>query len=403
MNVNRVIDWVQAQDASSALYWVGVGLGVVLLIVLAAILRLTIMKMRAGTSEQKSERMTAVIFLLALAVNADAMWRVATEKLSLPWYVAAGVFAVFELLQLNSMRLARASYKERGYPGVHAQVVWGVAVASSAVTLANSRNPVEAIVRLVLPLTVAAVWHASLVANGVKRRAGKFRYSPHRVMVTLGLIEPEEDIDYQKISRERLKKKLVAQSYRVERGIGNKAGIRGWLQKRRLEKLQKVIIVADQSLIDAAVGQLRAGRYGLANLVPSARLLDQSQLEIEAERLVDQSRQSRGQSGPVATGSRGDQSDQSWNQSRDQSADQLQLPVGQSGQSQSDYQLLPQSTLADNDPDEVLVIKVRELIQLLGRAPKIVEVRRAISLEPGTMAGPERAKRIMRKMGLREE
>jgi hypothetical protein len=56
-------------------------------------------------------------------------------------------------------------------------VVWGVAAVSGLVTLANSHNAVEAVVRIVLPLTVAAVWHASLVADGQKKKVGKFRYS----------------------------------------------------------------------------------------------------------------------------------------------------------------------------------------------------------------------------------
>jgi hypothetical protein len=148
---------------------------------------------------------------------------------------------------------------------------------------------------------------------------------------------------------------------------------------------------------------LNAGRYGLANLVPVEQLEGQSQLQLEAERLVIQSEQSREQSGPVATGSRGDQLRQSRGQSTSQSGDQLQLPVGQSGQLQSTDQSEEQSGIDDTDPDAVLMIQVRQLQDDLGRAPLISEVRRVISLEPGKTAGPEKAKRIMRKMGLRED
>jgi hypothetical protein len=385
----------QIHGLSAWIYWTGLGVGLVLIVVLAILLRQSWKAIRAGTDEQKSERTTGVIFLLALAVNADAMFRVATEKLGLPFILALGVFFIFEAMQLNSMRLAKRSYKLNGYPGTHAVVVWGVAAVSGLVTLANSHNAVEAVVRIVLPLTVAAVWHASLVADGQKKKVGKFRYSPHRVLVTLGLIEGEQDIDYDQVSRARKIRKLVALSYRVERG--------GRLKDRRKEKLQKIVMVTSPEIIQAAVDQLNAGRYGLANLVPVEQLEGQSQLQLEAERLVIQSEQSREQSGPVATGSRGDQLRQSRGQSTSQSGDQLQLPVGQSGQLQSTDQSEEQSGIDDTDPDAVLMIQVRQLQDDLGRAPLISEVRRVISLEPGKTAGPEKAKRIMRKMGLREE
>jgi hypothetical protein len=280
MDINKIKEWVLNQDVGSAVYWTSLAFGVAVIVVASLVVRHLIRSIRQGDETERNERTLKFIFLLALAINADAMLRVAMDKLHLAWWFAGGVFFFFEVLQWHFMKIGKARYKVDKTTGNAAVIVWFVALASSVITLFNSHNPVEALIRIILPVTVATVWYLNLVA-GQRPTVGRFRYSPHRVMVTLGWMEPDEDVDYERVTRERKIRKLVTLSHKIEQG--------GWLVKYRTVKLKRAAITTPVDVLEAAAAQLQAGRRAIKALVPELPE-ERSKTDVEINSLLDQFR-----------------------------------------------------------------------------------------------------------------
>ena len=200
-------------DTLNAL-WRSFGYQLVLvgLVVTAIVLTVTLLVAhRRGHTNQWVARVASVA---VLALSAEGMWVVARERLHLPVVLAAGVFFVAEALMVSAALQARRHYErttERdedgrlirpGHPGPHGRAVWVIAAVAGGIVALNSKSAVEAPLRLALPLAAAYMWQLALTADGTARPAGSWRWTPRRLLVRLGAIDPTEQ-DLTTADRER--------------------------------------------------------------------------------------------------------------------------------------------------------------------------------------------------------
>lgn len=151
-----------------------------------------------------------VSWIAAFGFSAEGMWYVATDKADVPPVVAAGVFFVFELFQIRSMLAARRKYVattvrdaagrvvKAGDPGGHGLAVWAIAGVMGLIVALAAGNPADALLRVSIPLGVALLWWNDLTEDGVvrDRPRSSWRWTPRRLLLWLGAIEPgERDIE----------------------------------------------------------------------------------------------------------------------------------------------------------------------------------------------------------------
>ncbi len=259
--MNEIKEWVTALPWEEIIRWGALGAGVTMSIGLILLGRWLI-KNRDKTPSVGEQRRMKLLFVMALAINADAMFRVAVEKLELPWWFAIAVFAFFELTQLFFMGKGERDYRETGSTKGAASIVWLLALASSSITLANAHNPTEAVLRVVLPIVVAAVWQRTLRTEIERPESTQFIWSRDRIMVTLGIKEPAGDIDYGRISRARKIRKLATLCDQVLESDDQ-------LTSKTAIKLNRMLATAEPAVLDGVVAQREAAqrarvRLGLA-------------------------------------------------------------------------------------------------------------------------------------------
>jgi hypothetical protein len=383
-------EWIERFDPTNGVYWTLLAVGVVLSAVAIWVVIEIIRRIRKGEPAERADRNLKILFFMALGINAEAMFKVATEKVGLTWWFALLVFAFFEAVQLHFMAEGKRTYAIKNTPGNAGIIVWFVAIVSSLVTLMNAHNAVEATIRIVLPMTVAAIWHLNLVAARTRKTEHRFRNPLREWLITRGYLRRDQDETTEEMLaaayRHRVRK-LVALSHRIERG--------GLLRKRRIMKLKKVVMVTEPMILDAAVAQLDAGRRGVMLLVPMAAE-EISKTDRDINDLLAQLDEQSGSQSPSQLGSR-----------LPTSQPQLGQSVGpvsyQSGPDQSDYQLTDQSdyeqTSQSEEPEAVIVAALRQAAD--GSFLSVQAAIRVIT-PPGAekRCGPERAKRLLTKAGL---
>lgn len=161
-----------------------------------------------------------VAVLLASAFSAQGMYEVATTKLHLPPYLAAGLFAVAEMGMLASAVRAHRFYERTGQLGPHARFVWAIAVAAGVIVSLNAHSPSEYFLRLLMPLLVAGLWRMGYVAEEVRAKAADaitLRWTPRRLGILLGIIEPGER-DLATVNAERQRRQMIAHAHAFHRG-----------------------------------------------------------------------------------------------------------------------------------------------------------------------------------------
>jgi hypothetical protein len=226
-----------------------------LVAVLAAVaLVLAVSLYRARRRGRADRWVSTVAGVAVLGLSAEGMWMVAVHRLGLPPVLAVVTFAVFELAMLSSAMHATAHYRRTtirdhageiitpGHPGLHGTVVWVIAATAGVIVSLNSASFVEVLLRLALPLMAAGMWHTTLTAEGVSRPAGSWRWTPRRLLVRVGAIEPTER-DLSEVARDRRVHAMTATARRVHRGA--------WPGRWHTARLGRLALHADPDMIEA--------------------------------------------------------------------------------------------------------------------------------------------------------
>jgi hypothetical protein len=207
---------------------------------------------RALRKQQPDKLAVKVAVALASAFSAQGMYEVATTRLHLPWYLAAGLFAVAEAAMLASAVRAHRHYEatataaEPGSLGPHARFVWLIAFAAGGIVSLNAHSPSEYFLRLLMPLLVAGLWRMGYVAPDVRAKAADaitLRWTPRRLGVLLGIIEPGER-DLATVNAERQRRQMIAHAHAYHRG----SLLLGWWHAARLRKL--ALLAGDDQIAD---------------------------------------------------------------------------------------------------------------------------------------------------------
>lgn len=195
----------------------------------------------------------AVSWIAAFGFSAEGMWYVAVDKADVPPVVAAGVFFVFELFQVRSMLAARDRYRatavfdadgaivQAGDPGKHGSAVWILAAVMGGIVALAAHSPADAALRLSIPLGAALLWWNDLTDNGVRRQRGSWRWTPRRLLLALGAIEPGER-DFETVDRERRIAQMTVIAHKLHHGS---ARLAGW----RAARLRRLTLAADDAMV----------------------------------------------------------------------------------------------------------------------------------------------------------
>lgn len=241
---------------------------------------------------------------LALLLNAEGMWEVATQKLALPAVFAGLIFAVFEICFLTSTSLAAEHYRKHKTPGRMLWVALIIAVLSGVIVASNAASGTERLLRLTLPIVIFLMWWAALTAAGVVKSRGRFAYSPRRLAELWGLLIPESDESLESMKADRQVRRMVINQQRALSSFVAISQYGTWRLKREARTASSAVVeqVVDQlarigevsALISAApvpVKTLAAGEAETASTIKAeaqlgAPLLEASELD-EFDRFLE--------------------------------------------------------------------------------------------------------------------
>lgn len=212
---------------------------------------------------------------LALLLNAEGMWVIATEQLHLPRLFAVLVFAVFEICFLTATSLAAEQYRNTtvygpdgkietpGHPGPMLWIAALIAGVSGIIVASNAVTGTEKLLRLAVPCVIFLMWWAALTAAGQRVRRGRFAYSPRRLAERWGWLIPDDDPDLERMASERQLRRMVVNHHRVSSGRWPKS----WWRNRLLKDAR----TAGEPVVDDVIEQLARIQRVMDLLVPGSR------------------------------------------------------------------------------------------------------------------------------------
>ncbi|GIF04135.1 MFS transporter [Actinoplanes siamensis] len=211
---------------------------------------------------------------LALLLNAEGMWVIATDQLHLPKVFAVLVFAVFEICFLTATSLAAEQYRRTtvygpdgeiltpGHPGSMLYIAALIAAVSGIIVASNAVTGTEKLLRLAVPCVIFLMWWAALTAAGQRVRRGRFAYSPRRLAERWGWLIPDDDPDLVRMAAERQMRRMVVNHHRVSAGRWPRA----WWRSRLLKDAR----TAGDPVVDDVVEQLARIQRVMDLLVPAS-------------------------------------------------------------------------------------------------------------------------------------
>ncbi len=157
---------------------------------------------------------------VAIALSAEGMWEVATERMGFGPGKALLLFAFAELAMLRAARRARGKVDAGKRPGIYGTMVWSIAIAAGLIAGLNAPSASEFLVRALAPSLVAAQWFADLVdelreKEGVEHQASAWIWTPRRVGIQLGLLKPGAGDDLKEVLRQRNIDRMVRTARRM--------------------------------------------------------------------------------------------------------------------------------------------------------------------------------------------
>jgi hypothetical protein len=218
----------------------------------------------------------AVSMNLALLLNAEGMWVIATDEkgLNLPPLFAVLVFAVFEICFLTATSLAAEQYRRTTVygddgaivtPGSPGRMLWIaalIAALSGLIVASNAATKTETLLRLAVPCVIFLMWWAALTAAGQKVNRSRFAYSPRRLAERWGWLIPDDDPDLVAMAAARQARRMVVNYYRVDAGRWPRI----WWKSRLLRDAR----TAGEDVVADVLAQLARTRQVMDLLIPGS-------------------------------------------------------------------------------------------------------------------------------------
>jgi hypothetical protein len=238
-----------------------------LLAVPVALLALVVWRtVRAARADRPDALVTLVATVIGLAWSAQGMWDTAVHHYGVEPLLASVLFLLFESFMVGNMLRAVRYRDDRVRRTRPVRFVWLTAVVMGiVVSLAEGIG--QAPLRIAVPLLVAGNWWIELVADDdpADRLATSWRWTPRRLGLALGLLEPGAR-DATTIDRDRLTAKLTALRFRQEYGWSWLSEVTG-----RPRRIARLALLADDAIVAESSARLaRAGRLlGTAEPAPA--------------------------------------------------------------------------------------------------------------------------------------
>lgn len=125
----------------------------------------------------------AFVTLMATLLSVSGMWRVFGETMHLPNLVRAVSCSVLEASGFAFMRLARKDILMKRPATQHTVIVWVIAVLSGTLSAGASQSPLEAVIRISMPLLAVKLCHswmlpipAEITLNQLQKGKRAWRY-----------------------------------------------------------------------------------------------------------------------------------------------------------------------------------------------------------------------------------
>ncbi|GGM22497.1 hypothetical protein ACFFX1_11100 [Dactylosporangium sucinum] len=204
---------------------------------------------RAVRSGRPDKHLAMVSLLIGFSWSAEAMWKVATQKLDLAPAFALFAFVVFETQLAVEMIRAERSQKEHGRPGKHGKAAWMIAVVMGCIAAAASDSFVEVLLRFAVPLLVTHQWWAGMTGDGVTKAADaiSWTWTPRRLLVALGLARPGAQ-DLATVDRQRHIQAMVKLRHQLH--LADKPGTKPGKVQRLTAQLHKLALNSDPDMLD---------------------------------------------------------------------------------------------------------------------------------------------------------
>jgi hypothetical protein len=217
---------------------------------------------RAGRRGSWARVLRGVAIPLVLLWEAQGLFLLAL-KVHVPRDMAYVLAGVTSAVVLTFAAYADEHFKRHGNLGPAGRWMWYVAAPMGLVVAANSRTPAEAGLRILLPLLSVAAFVAAYVPDEPDRRRqsqGSWRFTPRRVAVACGLIDPA-DTDLISVHAERRIRQLTAHASGYHRGARVLRRWHGW-------RFERLTLMADDAMVAESARRVRRVHTGLAATAP---------------------------------------------------------------------------------------------------------------------------------------
>ncbi|MBG0567922.1 hypothetical protein [Actinoplanes aureus] len=214
-----------------------------LLLTVLALLWLARKVRKIATSDRPDDSLSNLVMLIGLGWSSEVVWEITRYRLHFPLGLTLLLFFIFESLLTLTMIRAKRHLREFGWPGRFGTTAWTIAACMALVAMVASHSLAEAVLRMAIPLLVVKQWWDGLIGGAAKRPADAtaWRWTPRRLLLALGAIEPGER-DVHAVHRERLTQQMTTLYHRLNHGSDR-------LKSRRTARLARLSLTADDAII----------------------------------------------------------------------------------------------------------------------------------------------------------
>jgi hypothetical protein len=209
--------------------------------VLAALVPLCLIACGVLRTRTSAENLLTVLAAgIATTVAAQGMWQFFGDVLHFSGPLRVLTFAFIEVSVITSAVRARASMRARHSAGVDGIAVWVLTCLSAVLSSLDAQSFGETVLRLTAPLVAAWLWERGMALERIRitgRTPVRWRLTPERVLVRIGLADPtERDIGEVDAHRRLMRLALAAKHARAVRTTGTRRA-----QRKALARLDRAM------------------------------------------------------------------------------------------------------------------------------------------------------------------
>ncbi|WP_308249865.1 hypothetical protein [Sphaerisporangium fuscum] len=196
---------------------------------------------RFAENRPAEDILTIVAACIATGVSAQGMWRFSGDVLGFDGPLRLLLFAFIEVAVITSAVRARRNMRENFSAGIDGMAVWALTCLSAVLSSMDARSLAEAVFRLAAPLVAAWLWERGMAIERHRitgRSRIKWRFTPERAMVRLGLAEVSDRTASEVDAHRRLTR--VALAAKRARAL-REAGASDRKMRAALARLDKVM------------------------------------------------------------------------------------------------------------------------------------------------------------------